>query len=74
VNKIAANLLQPKGALIMKTFQGPEFPELLKKLKNEFNVVKTTKPASSRKLSSEMYIIGRGFKGVKRLNEKFDQD
>ncbi|MDO8870893.1 MAG: SAM-dependent methyltransferase [Methanobacteriaceae archaeon] len=74
VNKIAANLLKPKGALIMKTFQGPEFPELLKKLKNEFNVVKTTKPASSRKLSSEMYIIGRGFKGVKWVNEKFDQD
>ncbi len=65
VTKISSNLLKPKGALIMKTFQGPEFPELLKKMKSEFNVVKTTKPASSRKLSSEMYIIGRGFKGVK---------
>jgi 23S rRNA (uridine2552-2'-O)-methyltransferase len=65
VAKISSNLLKPKGALIMKTFQGPEFPELLKNMKNEFNVVKTTKPASSRKLSSEMYIIGRGFKGVK---------
>jgi 23S rRNA (uridine2552-2'-O)-methyltransferase len=74
VIKIAGNLLQPKGTLLMKTFQGPGYPELLKKLKNEFKLVKTTKPASSRKLSSEMYIIGIGFKGIKWLNQDFDED
>ncbi|MBU4607989.1 MAG: 23S rRNA (uridine(2552)-2'-O)-methyltransferase, partial [Methanobacterium sp.] len=36
---------------------------LIKKLKTEFNVVKTTKPASSRKKSAEMYLMGMGFKG-----------
>ena len=72
VIKIVENLLQPKGSLLMKTFQGPGFPELLKKLKKEFKMVKTTKPASSRKGSSEMYLIGIGYKGIKWLNEDLD--
>lgn len=63
VLKIAKNILIPRGNLLMKTFQGPGYPELIKNIKNEFKLVKTTKPASSRKASSEMYIIGLGFKG-----------
>lgn len=73
VIKIAHNLLQPKGTLLMKSFQGPGFPELLKKLKIEFKLVKTTKPASSRKVSSEMYIIGTGFKGIEGPNDGFNE-
>jgi 23S rRNA (uridine2552-2'-O)-methyltransferase len=58
---IAHNLLEPGGNLLMKVFQGQGYPELIKKLKNDYKVVKTTKPASSRKGSSEMYLIGMGF-------------
>ncbi|MCK9152292.1 RlmE family RNA methyltransferase [Methanobacterium alcaliphilum] len=62
VIKIAKNIMEFRGNLLMKTFQGPGYQELIKKFKKEFKIVKTTKPASSRKASSEMYIIGLGFK------------
>ncbi|GAB6055882.1 23S rRNA (uridine(2552)-2'-O)-methyltransferase [Methanobacterium movens] len=63
VLKISITILKDQGNLLMKSFQGPGYEELIKKLKTEFKVVKTTKPASSRKKSAEMYLIGMGFKG-----------
>ena len=42
----------------MKVFQGPEYKEMLDSLKGKFRKVKTTKPPSSRKKSSEMYVVG----------------
>lgn len=65
VMQIASHLLKPKGDLVMKSFQGPQYPRLLKKLKGEFRVVKTYKPESSRNASSEMFIIGLGYKNKK---------
>ena len=55
--KIADSLLKIDGSMIIKVFQGEEFPSLLKKFKNKFKMVKTTKPPSSRKKSVEMYLI-----------------
>lgn len=55
--KIADNILKPGGSLILKTFQGEEFENLVKKMKKKFKIVKTTKPPSSKKGSMEMYII-----------------
>ena len=55
---IAENILEPKGNLVMKVFQGPEYKEMLNSLKGKFRHVRTTKPASSRKKSSEMYVVG----------------
>jgi 23S rRNA (uridine2552-2'-O)-methyltransferase len=55
--KIADSLLKIDGSMIIKVFQGEEFPSLLKKFKNKFKIVKTTKPPSSRKKSVEMYLI-----------------
>lgn len=63
---IADNILEPKGNLAMKVFQGPEYKQMLVDLKKKFRQVKTTKPPSSRKKSSEMYVIGLGFKGPKK--------
>jgi 23S rRNA (uridine2552-2'-O)-methyltransferase len=65
VMRIASNLLKPKGNLVMKSFQGPQYPRLLKKLNGEFKVVKTYKPESSRNASAEMFIIGLGYKNKK---------
>ncbi len=62
VLKIANYLLKDKGNLLMKSFQGSGYEDLLKKIKKRFKVVKTTKPPSSRKSSSEMYLIALGFK------------
>lgn len=62
VIEIADNILEEKGNLVMKVFQGPEYKEMLTNLKKKFRQVKTTKPPSSRKKSAEMYVIGLGYK------------
>ncbi|MBQ2652114.1 MAG: 23S rRNA (uridine(2552)-2'-O)-methyltransferase [Methanobrevibacter sp.] len=67
---IAENILEPKGNLVMKVFQGPEYKTMLDSLKGKFRQVKTTKPASSRKKSSEMYVVGLGYKHKKNRKEK----
>lgn len=66
VLNISDNILKKDGNLIMKAFQGEAYQELINKLKKKFRTVKTTKPNSSRKRSSEMYVIARGFKGPKK--------
>ncbi|WP_407423756.1 RlmE family RNA methyltransferase [Methanobrevibacter sp.] len=63
---IADNILEEKGNLVMKVFQGPEYKPMLDSLKGKFRQVKTTKPPSSRKKSSEMYVVGLGFKPKNR--------
>ncbi|MFX1375022.1 MAG: SAM-dependent methyltransferase [Promethearchaeota archaeon] len=50
--------LKFKGSFVMKTFQGAEFNNLIKKLKPEFRILKTFKPGSSKKKSNEIYLIG----------------
>jgi len=59
VLKIGEHILKRNGNLIMKVFQGEEFGKLLKKIKKNFNV-KTTKPPSSKKGSTEMYVVAMG--------------
>lgn len=63
VLKICDSLLERNGSLIMKVFQGVEFQNTLKKIKKQFRNVKTTKPDSSRKKSTEMYVVAKGFRG-----------
>ena len=67
---IAENILETKGNLVMKVFQGPEYKEMLDSLKNKFRYVRTTKPASSRKKSSEMYVVGLEYKTKKNRKRK----
>lgn len=55
--KIADDVLKIGGSIIIKVFQGEGFQSLLKEVKKEFKIVKTTKPPSSRKGSVEMYLI-----------------
>lgn len=59
VLKISGLILKSHGSLIMKAFQGEEFETLLKEIKKEFKIVKTTKPPSSRKKSVEMYVVAK---------------
>jgi len=70
VIEIANNILEEKGNLAMKVFQGPEYKQMLTDLKKQFRQVKTTKPPSSRKKSSEMYVVGLGFRPNKKKNKK----
>jgi 23S rRNA (uridine2552-2'-O)-methyltransferase len=62
VLNISDSILKNKGNLLVKFFQSDDINKLLKEVKKKFQLVKTTKPNSSRKKSSEMYLIGLGFK------------
>ena len=67
VFKIADNILETEGNLVIKAFQGSEYKRLLDSIKYDFRKVKSTKPPSSRQKSKEMYIVGLGYrKGPKK--------
>ena len=59
---LAEEVLKNRGNFICKVFQGEEFPNFLKKVKEKFEFTKSFKPESSRKESKEIYIIAKGFK------------
>lgn len=59
----AVTTLAPGGAFVAKVFAGGTDAELLTILKKNFTSVKHAKPPSSRKDSSEWYVIAQGFKG-----------
>ena len=67
---IADNILEQKGNLVMKVFQGPEYKNMLDDLKKKFRQVKTTKPPSSRTKSSEMYVVGLGYKHKVKIKKE----
>ncbi len=54
--------LKPGGAFVTKSFQGGAEGALLARLKAAFAEVRHFKPDSSRKESSEVYLIGAGLK------------
>ena len=61
--EIAQAVLAPGGNFVGKLFQGPDFKKLTEAVRAAFHVQKTAKPASSRQISIEQYVIGKGFKG-----------
>ena len=59
----AIGTLAPGGAFVAKVLAGGTDADLLALLKRHFTTVKHAKPPSSRKDSSEWYVIAQGFKG-----------
>ncbi len=57
VVELAQKFLAPQGSLVIKVFQGPDFDDFLKSLKNKFKLIKVFKPKASRDRSFEVYII-----------------
>jgi len=60
--EIAIATLAPGGNFVGKLFQGPDFKRLTEAVRARFATAKTAKPESSRQISIEQYVIGRGFK------------
>lgn len=60
--EIAVAVLAPGGNFVGKLFQGPEFKKLGDAVRARFAVGKTAKPASSRQISIEQYVVGTGFR------------
>ncbi len=59
----AKNHLKPRGAFLVKIFQGTGYPEFLAAMRAVFIAVASRKPGASRGDSKEMYLVGKGLKG-----------
>lgn len=60
----AASVLVPGGVFVAKVFQGGSERDLLNLMKRDFATVRHAKPPSSRKESSETYVVAMGFRGA----------
>jgi len=68
--EIATLVLAPGGNFVGKLFQGPDFQRLTLAVRTRFASQKTAKPASSRQISIEQYVVGKGFRGLAALGGK----
>lgn len=59
----ALEVLKPEGVFLAKVFQGGASNDLMADMKKNFKKTKHIKPKASRADSSEIYVIGMGFKG-----------
>jgi len=58
----AKDHLKPRGAFLVKIFQGTAYPEFLAAMRRVFVSVASRKPGASRGESKEMYLVGKGLK------------
>lgn len=62
VLELAPAMLCHGGNLVMKAFEGEEYPALLKDTSRLFEEVKGVKPEATRDVSKEMFIVAKGLK------------
>jgi 23S rRNA (uridine2552-2'-O)-methyltransferase len=58
----AQSHLNPRGALLVKAFQGSGYPEFLAAMRKVFVTVASKKPNASRGESKEMYLLGKSLR------------
>jgi 23S rRNA (uridine2552-2'-O)-methyltransferase len=61
--ELARSLLASQGSMVLKVFEGEDFPKLLREVKQAFRRVQGHKPSATRDESWEMFIVARGYKG-----------
>ena len=59
-------LLEPGGALFLKTFMNADRPAFMAELRAAFENVQTSRPEATRKGSAETYVLATGYKGEGR--------
>jgi len=57
----AERLLGAGGHFVAKVFEGPEVNEIRSRIKSRFAAVHSLKPEGTRKASTEIYLVGKGF-------------
>ncbi|MFZ9880499.1 MAG: RlmE family RNA methyltransferase [Phycisphaerales bacterium] len=60
---LSTTWLRKGGNLVMKVFEGAEYPELLKRASRMFEEAKGYKPRASRAESVEMFVVCLGYRG-----------
>jgi len=63
----AGEWLRPGGHLVMKVFEGGEYPNLLKRAAWLFHEAKGYKPQASRSESVEMFLVCHGYRGARPM-------
>jgi len=58
-----SELLRPDGRVVLKLFMGPGHAALVRDLRRSFAAVSLTRPEATRQGSSELYAVGRGYRG-----------
>ena len=61
----ACQHLRPGGNMVLKVFEGQAMPEFLRRVRSAFRFCKPHAPPASRRESSEIYVVGRGFRGCR---------
>lgn len=61
VTQLLPTILRPGGSFVIKVFDSHEAQEFIKTLNSEFEQVKKLKPKSTRSVSKEFFVIGKGY-------------
>jgi 23S rRNA (uridine2552-2'-O)-methyltransferase len=61
--EFAQDLLGDGGSMVLKIFEGEDFPDLLRDVKRVFRRAQGHKPSASRDESWEIFIVARGYRG-----------
>lgn len=60
---LACRVLKPGGNIVLKSFQGEDFNDLLDAVRERFRSVHVFRPRVTRRGSRECYIVGKNFAG-----------
>jgi 23S rRNA (uridine2552-2'-O)-methyltransferase len=60
--EVTKKTLKPRGNFVVKVFEGDLFKDYFDRIKSSFEFTKAHSPRASRKQSSEIYVIAKGFR------------
>ncbi|MEM2866542.1 MAG: RlmE family RNA methyltransferase [Candidatus Hadarchaeales archaeon] len=62
--RLAEKVLREGGKALIKVFQGEGLEDFLREFRRRFEFTKVSKPPASRKGSAEVYVVGKGYRGI----------